>query len=182
MEVDRTGSDGAASRHGHSCAPGTSNERPQYKAGGTHGLHYIVGRFRAFEIPRLHLDGAVPVKDLRSRMLVAHTGAKIFDRNGTVEVEARDLERPEAPYDVVKTMRASSLVLGPLVARTGRARVSMPGGCAIGARPINLHVSALEHLGAEIQQSHGYVEAVAPAGLRGAHVKFDRITVTGTED
>ena len=79
-------------------------------------------------------------------------------------------------------MRASSLVLGPLVARTGRARVSMPGGCAIGARPINLHVAALEQLGAEIQHSHGYVEARAPRGLKGALVHFDRITVTGTED
>src|SRR5246127_3205281 len=79
-------------------------------------------------------------------------------------------------------MRASSLVLGPLVARTGRARVSMPGGCAIGARPINLHVSALEQLGASIEQSHGYVEARAPNRLRGGIVHFDRITVTGTED
>jgi UDP-N-acetylglucosamine 1-carboxyvinyltransferase len=79
-------------------------------------------------------------------------------------------------------MRASSLVLGPLVARTGRARVSMPGGCAIGARPINLHVAALEHLGAKIEQTHGYVEAQAPDGLRGGTVHFDRITVTGTED
>ena len=79
-------------------------------------------------------------------------------------------------------MRASSLVLGPLVARTGRARVSMPGGCAIGARPINLHVAALEQLGAEIHHSHGYVEAQAPRGLKGAQVHFDRITVTGTED
>ncbi len=89
---------------------------------------------------------------------------------------------PEAPYELVKTMRASSLVLGPLVARTGRARVSMPGGCAIGARPINLHVSALEQLGATISQSHGYVEAEASQGLQGALVQFDRITVTGTED
>jgi UDP-N-acetylglucosamine 1-carboxyvinyltransferase len=99
-----------------------------------------------------------------------------------VTVRAGNLERPEAPYELVKTMRASSLVLGPLVARAGRARVSMPGGCAIGARPINLHVAALEQLGAEIHQSHGYVEARAPQGLRGAAVQFDRITVTGTED
>jgi UDP-N-acetylglucosamine 1-carboxyvinyltransferase len=123
------------------------------------------------------------VRDIQTmEMLLAHTGAQILDRDGTVEVEAKNLERPEAPYDVVKTMRASSLVLGPLVARTGQARVSMPGGCAIGARPINFHVSALEHLGAEIQQSHGYVEALAPDGLRGGQVHFDRITVTGTED
>jgi UDP-N-acetylglucosamine 1-carboxyvinyltransferase len=89
---------------------------------------------------------------------------------------------PEAPYELVKTMRASSLVLGPLVARCGRARVSLPGGCAIGARPINLHIFGLEQLGARINQAHGYIEAAAPEGLRGAVVHFDRITVTGTED
>ena len=103
------------------------------------------------------------VKDIETmETLLAHTGASIVDENGTVCVNAKSLDHPEAPYDVVKTMRASSLVLGPLVARTGRARVSMPGGCAIGARPINLHVSALEQLGATIEQSHGYVEAQAP--------------------
>ncbi len=123
------------------------------------------------------------VKDIRTmQALLAHTGAQISDQGGVVTVEAQRLDQPEAPYDVVKTMRASSLVLGPLVARTGRARVSMPGGCAIGARPINLHVLALEHLGATIEQSHGYVEAQAPEGLRGGNVHFDRITVTGTED
>ena len=79
-------------------------------------------------------------------------------------------------------MRASSLVLGPLVARAGRARVSLPGGCAIGARPINFHLTGLTRLGATISQEHGYIEAVAPDGLKGAHVVFDRITVTGTED
>jgi UDP-N-acetylglucosamine 1-carboxyvinyltransferase len=83
---------------------------------------------------------------------------------------------------VVKTMRASSLVLGPLVARCGRARVSLPGGCAIGARPINLHVTGLERLGAVVRQEHGYIEAEAPHGLTGAEVTFDRISVTGTED
>lgn len=123
------------------------------------------------------------VKDIVTmESLLAYTGAKVDDRDGTVCVNAKSLDRAEAPYDVVKTMRASSLVLGPLVARTGRARVSMPGGCAIGARPINLHVSALEQLGATIEQSHGYVEAQAPEGLRGGTVHFDRITVTGTED
>ncbi len=123
------------------------------------------------------------VKDIATmQSLLAYTGAKVDGKQGRVCIEARHLDRPEAPYEVVKTMRASSLVLGPLVARTGRARVSMPGGCAIGARPINLHVSALEQLGATIQQSHGYVEASAPHGLRGGHIHFDRITVTGTED
>jgi UDP-N-acetylglucosamine 1-carboxyvinyltransferase len=123
------------------------------------------------------------VKDiLTMRDLLRHTGARVCDRDGSVCVDARSLERPEAPYEVVKTMRASSLVLGPLVARTGRARVSMPGGCAIGARPINFHVAALEQLGATIETTHGYVEAQAPEGLRGGHIHFDRITVTGTED
>ncbi len=123
------------------------------------------------------------VKDIQTMEgLVQYSGASLEDDNGTVRVKADRLDRPEAPYEIVKTMRASSLVLGPLVARTGRARVSMPGGCAIGARPINLHVNALEHLGATIEQAHGYVEASAPNGLRGGAVHFDRITVTGTED
>ncbi|HEY7302797.1 MAG TPA: UDP-N-acetylglucosamine 1-carboxyvinyltransferase [Bryobacteraceae bacterium] len=123
------------------------------------------------------------VRDLETMQnLLSHTGARVTRENGRVCVRATSLDNPEAPYDVVKTMRASSLVLGPLVARTGRARVSMPGGCAIGARPINMHVSALEQLGATILQAHGYVEAQAPDGLRGSIIHFDRITVTGTED
>lgn len=123
------------------------------------------------------------VRDIRTMLqLLEHAGARVDVDGELVTVRAEKLDRPEAPYDLVKTMRASSLVLGPLVARTGKARVSMPGGCAIGARPINLHVSALEQLGAEIRQSHGYVEAVAAGGLKGAAVQFDRITVTGTED
>jgi UDP-N-acetylglucosamine 1-carboxyvinyltransferase len=114
--------------------------------------------------------------------LLEYSGASIERSAESITVRAPRLDRPEAPYELVKTMRASSLVLGPLVARCGRARVSMPGGCAIGARPINLHVSALEQLGASISQAHGYVEALAPDGLKGATVHFDRITVTGTED
>lgn len=114
--------------------------------------------------------------------LLKHTGAHVKIYGDQVCVEAGSLARPEAPYDLVKTMRASSLVLGPLVARTGRARVSMPGGCAIGARPINLHISALEQLGAQVKTEHGYVEACAPNGLQGTLIHFDRITVTGTED
>jgi UDP-N-acetylglucosamine 1-carboxyvinyltransferase len=124
-----------------------------------------------------------PVRDIRTmQKLLEHTGARVENKDGVVTVCAEKLAHPEAPYALVKTMRASSLVLGPLVARTGQARVSMPGGCAIGARPINLHVSALEQLGAEIRQSHGYVKAHAPKGLTGTLVQFDRITVTGTED
>jgi UDP-N-acetylglucosamine 1-carboxyvinyltransferase len=129
------------------------------------------------------LERIPEVRDIRTmEALLTHAGARVAVDGNRVTVDAADLKRPEAPYDLVKTMRASSLVLGPLVARTGRARVSMPGGCAIGARPINLHVSALEQLGAAISQDHGYVQADAPNGLRGTTVHFDRITVTGTED
>jgi len=96
------------------------------------------------------------------------------------------LSDPVAKYEIVKTMRASSLVLGPLIARTGMARVAMPGGCAIGGRPIDLHLKALESMGATITQDHGYLEARSPgngeAPLKGAHIVFDKITVTGTED
>jgi UDP-N-acetylglucosamine 1-carboxyvinyltransferase len=88
---------------------------------------------------------------------------------------------PEAPYELVKTMRASVLVLGPLVARYGRARVSMPGGCAIGARPIDQHLKGLKALGADITLTEGYVEARAKH-LKGATINFDVITVTGTEN
>ena len=129
------------------------------------------------------LNRIPPVRDIGTMIdLIRYTGAEVNVVGERVTITAKNIERPEAPYEVVKTMRASSLVLGPLVARTGRARVSLPGGCAIGARPINLHVTALEHLGAEIRQDHGYIEAVAPQGLRGGTVHFDRITVTGTED
>lgn len=98
-----------------------------------------------------------------------------------LEIQARKLLNPVAPYELVKQMRASVLVLGPLVARFGHARVSLPGGCAIGARPINLHLKGLEKLGASIKIEHGYIEAQAD-GLRGAPFHFDTITVTGTEN
>ena len=123
------------------------------------------------------------VEDVQTmQKLLKRCGASIREERGALRVEAAQILSPEAPYDLVKTMRASSLVLGPLVARCGRARVSLPGGCAIGARPINLHRAGLERLGARIRQTHGYVEAEAPEGLRGTTVHFDRSTVTGTED
>jgi UDP-N-acetylglucosamine 1-carboxyvinyltransferase len=132
---------------------------------------------------RVVLDRIPAVRDIATmERLLKHAGAQLTRRNGQVTVEAANIEHPEAPYDLVKTMRASSLVLGPLVARCGRARVSLPGGCAIGARPINLHVAGLERLGARVRQEHGYIEAEAPNGLTGAAVTFDRISVTGTED
>ncbi|MGB2901543.1 MAG: UDP-N-acetylglucosamine 1-carboxyvinyltransferase [Candidatus Acidiferrum sp.] len=99
-------------------------------------------------------------------------------------IEAPSLNHAEAPYELVKTMRASILTLGPLMGRVGAARVSLPGGCAIGARPVDLHLKALEQMGAEIITSHGYIEARAPKGgrLKGAHIVFEKITVTGTEN
>jgi UDP-N-acetylglucosamine 1-carboxyvinyltransferase len=123
------------------------------------------------------------VRDIRTmQRLLVDIGSKSEVDGQTVRLQTETVACPEAPYELVKTMRASSLVLGPLVARCGRARVSLPGGCAIGARPIDLHIFGLEKLGARIHQSHGYIEAQAPEGLRGAKVRFDRITVTGTED
>ncbi len=123
------------------------------------------------------------VRDIRTmQRLLVDIGAQITTDDDCLVLNTPRIVSPEAPYELVKTMRASSLVLGPLVARTGRARVSLPGGCAIGARPINLHIMGLESLGARIFQEHGYIEAQAPDGLKGAQVKFERITVTGTED
>src|SRR5713226_2248681 len=99
------------------------------------------------------------------------------------EIEAPKLNHTEAPYELVKTMRASVLTLGPLMARVGVARVSLPGGCAIGARPVDLHLKALEQMGAEISTAHGYIEARVPRGrLRGGRIAFEKITVTGTEN
>jgi UDP-N-acetylglucosamine 1-carboxyvinyltransferase len=123
------------------------------------------------------------VRDIRTMArLLADVGAEVKMEKGRYTIRTERITSPEAPYELVKTMRASSLILGPLLARTGRARVSLPGGCAIGARPINLHIAGLEKLGAVICQEHGYIEARAPRGLRGAEIRFERITVTGTED
>ena len=132
------------------------------------------------------LENIPQVRDIETtRKLLAEMGAEVELGYGRAHhrttISCRNLASPEASYELVKTMRASTLVLGPLVARCGRARVSLPGGCAIGARPIDLHIKGLERLGAEITQEHGYVEARAER-LRGAEIVFDKITVTGTED
>jgi UDP-N-acetylglucosamine 1-carboxyvinyltransferase len=113
--------------------------------------------------------------------LLAHLGMGFHQENGEVILLSENITSIEAPYDFVKTMRASVLVLGPLVARTGEARVSLPGGCAIGARPINLHTMGLEKMGAEITLSDGYIHAKAKR-LKGATIYFDIPTVTGTEN
>ncbi len=133
------------------------------------------------------LENIPDVRDIQTeRKLLESMGAEVELGYGRAHhrttICCRHLIRePEASYELVKTMRASTLVLGPLVARTGRARVSLPGGCAIGARPIDLHIKGLERLGATITQEHGYVVARAER-LRGGQVVFDKITVTGTED
>jgi UDP-N-acetylglucosamine 1-carboxyvinyltransferase len=107
----------------------------------------------------------------------------VLDDQMGVEVYAEDIQRFEAPYDLVKTMRASILVLGPLLTRFGSARVSFPGGCAIGARPVDLHLKGMEKLGAKITIDNGYINAKAPHGLRGADISFETtVTVTGTEN
>jgi len=132
------------------------------------------------------LENIPQVRDIETtRKLLSAMGAEVELGYGRAHhrttICCRNLTSPEASYELVKTMRASTLVLGPLVARCGRAKVSLPGGCAIGARPIDLHIKGLERLGAKIDQEHGYVEASAER-LKGAEIVFDKITVTGTED
>jgi len=132
------------------------------------------------------LENIPSVRDIETeRKLLVAMGAEVELGTGAADhrtrINFRTLSNPEAKYEIVKTMRASSLVLGPLVARAGIARVAMPGGCAIGGRPIDLHIKGLEKMGATIAQEHGYLEARAEK-LKGAHIVFDKITVTGTED
>jgi UDP-N-acetylglucosamine 1-carboxyvinyltransferase len=113
--------------------------------------------------------------------VLRNLGVKVSQEDEVYRVNATEVSSDEAPYDLVKTMRASILVLGPLVARRKRATVSLPGGCAIGARPINLHLMGLEAMGAKIDLRHGYIEARTD-GLKGATLSFDTVTVTGTEN
>ena len=122
------------------------------------------------------------LRDIRSTMdLLTHLGVRCEMADHVLTADAAGLNNHEAPYDLVRKMRASILVLGPLVARLKKARVSLPGGCAIGARPINLHLKGLQRLGAKIDLAHGYVEASCEK-LRGAEIYFDVVTVTGTEN
>lgn len=134
----------------------------------------VGGKFRLTNVPAL--------QDVESiKQLIATIGAAVETRGDVVTIDTRDLDHFEAPYELVRKMRASVLVLGPLLARLGRARVSLPGGCAIGARPINLHLDGLRRLGANIRLEHGYVEAEANR-LTGNEIFFDVPTVTGTEN
>jgi len=118
--------------------------------------------------------------------LIRHMGVDIQQpADGVMQLNASALNKPEAPYDLVKTTRASVLVLGPLLARFGRARVSLPGGCAIGSRPVDQHIKGLQAMGAQIEVEHGYMVARLAPGrerLKGAHITTDMVTVTGTEN
>ncbi|MEM9383611.1 MAG: UDP-N-acetylglucosamine 1-carboxyvinyltransferase [Pseudomonadota bacterium] len=129
--------------------------------------------------------GNVPhLRDVTTTVAVlCRLGCQVtVDERMLVEVDASAVASVEAPYELVRTMRASILVLGPLLARFGRADVSLPGGCAIGARPVDLHVSGLRRLGAEVTVEGGYIRARAPKGLLGNTIVFDTVTVTGTEN
>src|ERR1700758_2598930 len=137
------------------------------------------------------LENIPQVRDIETeRKLLVSMGAEVELGYGRAQhrtsICCRVLSDPVAKYEIVKTMRASSLVLGPLIARTGIARVAMPGGCAIGGRPIDLHIKGLEAMGATVTYDHGYLEARSPndgtSPLKGAHIVFDKITVPGTED
>ena len=127
------------------------------------------------------------LKDVETMLKLVHNMGVAAERddNGTVRINARSLEVPEAPYELVKTMRASVLALGPLIARFGRAKVSLPGGCAIGSRPVDQHIKGLQAMGAEIVVEHGYMIASIGGGrrrLHGARITTDMVTVTGTEN
>jgi UDP-N-acetylglucosamine 1-carboxyvinyltransferase len=131
----------------------------------------------------LHLSNVPHLKDVTTMLrLLAQMGIDVtLDERNCLTLAATGLNNPVAPYDLVKTMRASILTLGPLLARTGEARVSLPGGCAIGARPVDIHIRGLQAMGADVQVEHGYIHARARK-LRGAKIFTDLVTVTGTEN
>jgi UDP-N-acetylglucosamine 1-carboxyvinyltransferase len=136
----------------------------------------------------MQLDNVPDLNDVETmRRLLQQMGVSIAVSDGLMELCAADIDKLEAPYEMVKTMRAAILVLGPLVARFGEARVSLPGGCAIGSRPVDLHIKGLQAMGAEINIEHGYIHAQVPHGkgpkrLKGARIFFDLVSVTGTEN
>ncbi|MHB1175641.1 MAG: UDP-N-acetylglucosamine 1-carboxyvinyltransferase [Sulfuriferula sp.] len=131
----------------------------------------------------VRLENLPKLKDISTSLtLLGHLGMQVsLDDQGGVELQAVHLDKLEAPYELVKTMRASILVLGPMLARYGEARVSLPGGCAIGSRPVDLHIKGLQAMGAEIHIEHGYIHAKS-SRLKGARIFMDTVTVTGTEN
>ena len=129
------------------------------------------------------IDNVPEVADIKTLLkLLGKLGSEVTFENHKLTIDNAHITGTTATYDIVKTMRASILVLGPLLARFGRCEVSLPGGCAIGQRPIDLHLKALEQMGATIEIKNGYVVATAPDGLRGGRIVFDKITVTGSEN
>ncbi len=130
----------------------------------------------------VYLDNVPDLQDVRTMLkLLRQMGVRAVHEGGRVALDASQVDNPVAPYELVKTMRASILVLGPLLARFGHAKVSLPGGCAIGARPVDQHIKGLQAMGAEIAIEHGFIEARATR-LKGARIVTDMITVTGTEN
>lgn len=135
----------------------------------------------------LKLSNVPSLKDIKTSIkLLKELGVNIIEVKNTVNCKANKINKFDAPYEMVKTMRASILVLGPLLSRFGKARVSLPGGCAIGSRPVDIHIKGLEIMGAKISMNHGYIEASSshlPNGrLQGASIFMDQVTVTGTEN
>ena len=163
--------DGGVPLHGEVCISGAKNAV----------LPILVASILGDQPSRI---GNVPhLQDVTTTMeLLGRMGARLgMDEQMRIEIDPAGIDRFEAPYDLVKTMRASILVLGPLIARFGHARVSLPGGCAIGSRPVDLHLRGLEQLGARVSVKNGNIEAYADR-LHGGRVIFDTVTVTGTEN
>ncbi len=132
------------------------------------------------EISICNMPNVVDINTLLK--LIDKLGGKFQKYDDCIKINTSSLNKTTATYDIVKTMRASILVLGPILARFGHCEVSLPGGCAIGQRPVDLHLKALEAMGAKIKINHGYIEATAPNGLNGAKIVFDKVTVGGTEN
>ncbi len=131
----------------------------------------------------INISNLPDVVDINTLLkLLEMLGSTYNKNNNILTIDSTTINQTKATYDIVKTMRASILVLGPLLARFGHCEVSLPGGCAIGQRPVDLHLKALEQMGATIEIKNGYIEAKAPNGLNGATIVFDKITVTGTEN
>ena len=132
-----------------------------------------------------HLDEVPMLEDVHTISEVLKClglAVECSPEKNVLDIDSTEITSYEAPYELVRTMRASFLVMGPLLARIGKARISMPGGCAIGARPIDIHLKGFEALGVKIEQGHGYIEASAPEGLKGTSIYFDFPSVGATEN
>lgn len=131
---------------------------------------------------KLTVSNLPNVVDINTLLKLLEMLGSTYEKKGSLHIDSTTIKNTKANYEIVKTMRASILVLGPLLSRFGHCEVSLPGGCAIGQRPVDLHLKALEQMGAIIEIKNGYIEAKAPHGLQGATIVFDKITVTGTEN